>query len=50
MTAAAAAVAVLEPVDREGLRPIDEEPAARPARAHDRTERVRLICDETVHR
>ncbi|CAN5847527.1 helicase-related protein [soil metagenome] len=46
MTTAAAALGVLEVVDREGLRPIDEESAVRaPALT---PERVRLICYQVV--
>ena len=48
MTAAAAALAVLETVDREGLRPIDEESPAQPPALT--AERVRLICYQVVHR
>jgi hypothetical protein len=48
LTAAAAALAVLEVVEREGLRPIDEESAARPPALT--PERVRLICYQVVHR
>jgi len=48
LTAPAAALAVLEVVDREGLRPIDEESAARPPALT--PERVRLICYQVVHR
>jgi hypothetical protein len=47
MTAAAAALGVLEVVDREGLRPIDEESAALPPTLT--SERVRLICYQILH-
>ena len=46
LTAAAAALGVLEVVDREGLRPIDEESAARPPTLT--AERVRLICYQVL--
>ncbi len=46
LTAAAAALGVLEVVDREGLRPIDEESSARPPTLT--PERVRLICYQVL--
>ena len=46
LTAAGAALGVLEVVDREGLRPIDEESTARPPTLT--PERVRLICYQVL--
>lgn len=47
MTPAAAALGVLELVDREGLRPVDDKSTARPPVLT--PERVRLICYQVVH-
>jgi hypothetical protein len=48
LTRAAAALGVLETVEREGLRPIDHDETAR---MPDLTrERIRLICYQVVHR
>ena len=47
MTATAAALGVLETVEREGLRPLDDESAAAPPVLT--PGRVRLICYQVVH-
>lgn len=44
---AAAAMGVLEVVEREGLRPVDEESRATPPSVD--PDRVRLICFQVVH-
>jgi hypothetical protein len=47
LTPAAAVLGVLESIEREGLRPVDEESGSRPPAIT--RERVRLVCYQVVH-
>jgi PLD-like domain/Helicase conserved C-terminal domain/SNF2-related domain len=47
LTPAAAVLGVLETVEREGLRPVDEESDSRPPTIT--PERVRLVCYQVIH-